>query len=230
MWVLGNDHRILDNDLHDLERAAQDAGAIYLDRDWTERGTVIARNWIHEIGGLPIKSNYLVSGLYLDDGESGLIAQDNVFSNVPTGVHVHGGHQNALTGNLFFCTDPAIYLSRIGPWAPYTPTLPDRLDSMHVDRPPYSRYPGLSALLHGNPWTPAGNHAEANTVIGGALLRRHNLIPFAIDVARNEVTETPCAQEPTPAQVRDAVARAQRLQGRPRIVIDSVGPRVTPGP
>lgn len=230
LLIYGNDHRILDNNLHHLDRASQDVGAIYMLRNWTERGTVIARNWIHDIGGLPIPETYLVNGLYLDDGESGVGVQDNVFSGLPTGVFIHGGHDNAVQGNLFLCAAQAVYLARIGPWAGYAEELRARLDSVPVDRPPYSRYPGLSRLAREEPWTPVGNRAEDNTVVGGALVRRHNILPFQLDLARNEVIETPCATSPTEAQVREAVRRAQERQGRPRIAIDSVGPRAVPGP
>lgn len=224
--ITGNDHVVEGNDLHDLLRGGRDAGAIYMGRDWTERGTVIRGNWIHDIGGLPLTSSALVSGVYLDDGESGITIQDNVVSGVPSGIHLHGGHDDLVDGNLFVCTAPALYLSWIGEWAPFTALMRARLDSARGAGSPYARYPGLMTLDRADPWTPRGNGAHDNTVVGGALVRRDQARPWAIDTTGNVArTATECRAHPPRAFVDAALREAQRRSGRPRISLDSVGPR-----
>ncbi len=167
----------------------------------------------------------MVSGVYLDDAESGVTIVDNLFSNVPTGVHLHGGHDNTIAGNLFVCVDPALYLSLIGEWVPYAEQMRAQLDSFHVDRPPYSRYPGLSHLDRADPWTPRGNRADSNTVAGGLLTRKDLPRPWALDTIGDQVATRDCAVRPSASELRSLLTSARAAGGRPRFDPDSVGPR-----
>ena len=186
---------------------------------------MIRGNWIHDIGGLPLANPAFVSGVYLDDGESGLTIEDNLFAGIPSGIHLHGGHDNRVEGNLFVCTDPALYLSWIGEWVPFAATMRSALDSARYRGSPYARYRGLGALDRAHPWEPRGNVARENSVVGGALTRRHAPQPWVIDTAGSRARGASCTGSPAEGMVRDALQEARERSGRPRIDLDSVGPR-----
>ncbi|WP_162895158.1 right-handed parallel beta-helix repeat-containing protein [Rhizobium terrae] len=97
----GNDHRIFGNEVNDVNREVNDAGAIYTGRDWTARGTVIFGNYFHDIG-MTGPWQTLVGGVYLDDGASGITVERNIFIKVSRGILLHGGRDNYVAGNLFF--------------------------------------------------------------------------------------------------------------------------------
>lgn len=111
IYILGNNHRIERNEIFDVVNQTSDAGAIYIGRDWTARGTVIRQNYIHDIQALP---GFEVKGIYLDDQASGIGIYENVFWGVMQPVFVGGGSDNVVKGNAFIASSPAISLDRRG--------------------------------------------------------------------------------------------------------------------
>ena len=51
IMIAGNDNQIERNELYSLVQETRDAGAIYMGRDWTNRGNVFAKNYFHDIEG-----------------------------------------------------------------------------------------------------------------------------------------------------------------------------------
>ncbi len=96
----GNDHRIADNEIRRVVTQSDDAGAIYMGRDWTMRGNVISRNHIHTVGQVE-KATSFVSGIYLDDQFSGTHVIDNVIASGEYGVVIGGGRDVLVRGNIF---------------------------------------------------------------------------------------------------------------------------------
>ena len=83
----GNDHLIEFNEIHDVCRESNDAGAIYAGRDWTMRGTKIRHNYLHDIRGFEGRG---CVGVYLDDMFCGTEIYGNVFYRVTRAVFIGG--------------------------------------------------------------------------------------------------------------------------------------------
>ena len=173
----GNDHRIEGNELAALVTETDDAGAIYMSRDWTARGNVIAGNFLHDIGASAPAESFIV-GVYLDDQSSGVELRANVFLRVSRPIVIGGGRDNLLERNSFLLPGAghaAVWLDARGRnWQRgmvETGILRQRLERVPYRIPPYSeRYPTMVNLLEDEPGAPKGNRLMANTVVGGALL------------------------------------------------------------
>jgi hypothetical protein len=98
VMVSGNDHQVLGNEISDLLRDADDSGAVYMGADWTQRGNVIAGNYIHDLGGT--RPTGFLSSVYLDDQFSGVRVTGNVMVGGEYGVVIGGGRDNSIQGNL----------------------------------------------------------------------------------------------------------------------------------
>lgn len=169
----GNDHVIRGNRLEDLVTEADDAGAIYVGRDWTERGNVIENNWFRNIGMPAVPNSPLVtgrqyvSGIYLDDQESGYRIERNVFQNVSRPVFIHGGRDNTVKDNAFLqCDYAGIYLHRRGEGLSGG-TLEQRLNAVPYSSPVWAeRYPALATIRSEKPGEPINNKASGNIAVG----------------------------------------------------------------
>ncbi len=76
-----------------------DGGGIYL--LGVSPGTIVRNNWISDL--VPYNSARNFNGLYLDDGASDILAENNVVENVVfgKGLLVHQGSDNVVTNNYF---------------------------------------------------------------------------------------------------------------------------------
>jgi hypothetical protein len=172
----GNDHVIAGNEIRNVVREADDAGAIYTGRDWTDRGNLIRGNWFHDIGmpdapGAELAlGRKLVAGIYLDDQESGYTIENNVFDRVSRPVFIHGGRDNAINGNAFLrCGESAIFLARRGEGMTGG-TLQQRLEAMPYDKGIWAiRYPALAKLKDDQPAEPLHNTESDNLAVGCPL-------------------------------------------------------------
>jgi len=175
--LAGNDHVISRNEISYVVEEADDAGAIYTGRDWTERGNVIRENFIHDVGmkrQYPDKTTYdpwFVSGIYLDDQESGFTISGNVFLRVSRPVVIHGGRDNAIHDNAFLLPiHGAIWIHKRGEGLTGG-ELQQRLAAVPFQRPPWStRYPALANILKDDPASPLNNQLRGNLVLNGELL------------------------------------------------------------
>ncbi|CAB3786069.1 right-handed parallel beta-helix repeat-containing protein [Pararobbsia alpina] len=171
----GNDHLISNNEIYDVVTETADSGAIYTGRDWSARGTVIADNFIHDIGTAAQPTATV--GVYLDDQICGTTVERNVFSHVNQAVFIGGGRDNLVSDNLFSNSSPAILVDSRGlSWQKAWSDDPNgifrtQLAAVHYDQPPYStRYPLLAVILSNMPGAPLNNLLSRNIVIGGTPL------------------------------------------------------------
>lgn len=170
--VAGNDHIIEYNEIHDVALETSDVGAIYMGRDYTQRGTIIRYNYIHD---LPAEGQ--INAVYLDDCWSGTTVYGNVFYRAHRGVLIGGGRDNTVANNIFIECHPAVFLDARGlSWASFwfdgrDTTLLDGLNAVHYNQPPYSiRYPQLLELWQDEPALPKGNSIVRNVCYGGKWL------------------------------------------------------------
>ena len=99
VWFNGNDHYIGYNVIHDTCLYNDDAGAIYCcQRDFTKRGTVIERNFVHATGKRPYPTN--VHCIYLDDWSSGTVVRGNILNQATWALHFGGGQATVASNNL----------------------------------------------------------------------------------------------------------------------------------
>jgi parallel beta-helix repeat protein len=166
VWFTGNDHLIERNEIRGVCRETGDAGAIYVGRDWTERGTVIRQNYIHDVAGL---GEHGCQAIYLDDMASGMVVSGNITRRSRRGILMGGGRDNVVEGNVLMdCSESIFFDNRGVEWWRENVTPPDgslvrRLAQVPVDRPPWStRHPELRRLLQDDPGWPKNNVIRRN--------------------------------------------------------------------
>ena len=103
--ITGYNNEFYNNEITDVLRECDDAGAIYMGRTWADRGNKIYSNYIHDLavsntdvtaGDSP------VAGIFLDDHYAGGYIEGNVFKNINGhGVRLNRGRENTITNNLF---------------------------------------------------------------------------------------------------------------------------------
>lgn len=213
--LAGNDHHVDDNELGFLACETNDASAIYMGRDWTQRGNRITGNFIHDIG--PGTPGAIVSGVYLDDQFSGVVVDRNVMLRIPHGVYVGGGRDNHVSGNVFAAmTRSAIWIDDRGMNWQRDAAGPDGALRQTLRASPYlsplwrSRYPALSTLLNDRPGYPVGNIASGNISIGGQFLW---VSPMTLTVAGSGNKELPIGKVQTAALATGSIDQQYRAFG-----------------
>jgi hypothetical protein len=191
VYIRGNEEVVEYNEIHHVCMDVDDAGAIYMGRDFTERGNMVRYNYIHHIGGY--RSRMGVVGVYLDDWASGTRVFGNVIEECETGILIGGGRRNLVENNVFVQCTPAVQLDArgLGSMKEYfdgtVTTLEDRMEAVNYREPPYStRYPELLTLYGDDPAVPKYNVIRRNICIGGYLLELlDDLSPEIVKVEDN---------------------------------------------
>jgi hypothetical protein len=171
--ISGNDNTIENNELTDLLTQTDDAGAIYMGRDWSMYGNSITGNFFHDI--LP-NSKKTAVGVYLDDQFSGTTIDGNVFYQVNLPILLGGGRDNKISRNLFLAPTKAAILADNRGMTWQRQMVPGELEKKLVAMPFQSetwriRYPTLAAITAEQKGEPGGNEIRSNAVAGGSLTR-----------------------------------------------------------
>jgi hypothetical protein len=208
----GNDHAIIDNEIHNIGLDAGDMGGIYTNGDWASRGTLIRGNLVHHAPG--------VNGVYLDDGHSGDVVENNIFYRVRSGLFLGGGHDNVGTGNLVVECQIGIHLDDRGLDRNYTigadGVLTRFLRQIDLAREPWkSHYPALVKMI-GNPDAlprATGNRLTGNALIGCATPWTLPKGPRGERVRQENTLDPNWAGPASAAGIRGAEALAFSLAG-----------------
>ena len=187
----GNDHRIEYNDLYDLAHESGDVGGINTGADYTEMGTVIRYNYIHDSHG---SGEGGFRGIYLDLPGSNTTIFGNILANVDIGVFFNSGRDNLIENNVFYNCHPAVniyiwphrsYFYPGGAWKIY-----EKLLAVHYTDPPYStRYPLLPHYLDSaDLGMPYGHRVVRNVSAGGTWLDLSEGMDFTQVRVENNVT------------------------------------------
>jgi hypothetical protein len=225
--LTGNDHVIEYNDIHHLALETGDVGAIYIGRDYTERGTVIRYNYIHELGGVGFGS----MAVYLDDCASGITIYGNIFYKLKFGAFVGGGRDNRVENNVFVDCNPAIHVDARGidprkVWQDMVyVNMKPAVEAMKVMDPPYAtKYPGIGSvvpyLARAGGVPPEGNVIRRNLIQGVGLAVREPARPWVLDVGENVVVED--ASFFTPATGAHRIPAGVAFEA---IEVEKIGPR-----
>ncbi len=176
IFFWGNNHIIEFNNIHNVCKETVDAGALYIGRDWTQRGHIIRYNYIHNLRKIKAKGNFTdIMGIYLDDFSSGIKVYGNIFYRAGRNILIGGGRDNTIKNNIFIEGEPAIHIDARGiDWASFyfknkeESILLKRFKLVNADTPPYSeQYPELKKLLKDKPYLPKNNCISNNVFCGG---------------------------------------------------------------
>jgi hypothetical protein len=173
----GNDHIVEYNDISRVCTQTGDAGAVYMGRDLTQRGTIVRYNHFHDIGPT-IKGDQAgryteVMAVYLDDCYCGVTILGNLFERAGGSIMVGGGRDNTIENNIFVDCNPAIHVDQRGKgWAAkYFELHSEWMILEHVqdvpyNQPPYNRYPHLANILTDDPAAAKYNRILSNIRYG----------------------------------------------------------------
>ncbi|WP_082879662.1 right-handed parallel beta-helix repeat-containing protein [Methylomonas methanica] len=182
----GNDHLLEKNEVSHVCDQSSDCGAIYMGKDWTQRGNIIRNNSIHNIFGYGLESvdlskNFFkysahgARGVYLDDAISGFTIMGNIFNNAgEMAIQLGGGRDNNIENNLFNTEQYAILVDNRWPsynWEENKKRLKAVPYQSQIWR---NKYPELAQPMAHENW-PEGNKIRRNVIIsnklGGTTLR-----------------------------------------------------------
>ncbi len=101
----GQNHIIAYNEIYNVCKEVEDAGAIYVGRTWISRGNKILSNYFHDIEpniDTSTGGRSPVAGIFLDDHYAGAYIEGNVFENIyGDGIRGNGGREHTINNNLF---------------------------------------------------------------------------------------------------------------------------------
>lgn len=167
----GNDHVVEYNEIHNVVYESGDAGAFYVGRDWTQRGTVLRYNYWHQIVGATGHGGMTI---YLDDQHSGHTIHGNLFERCSRAVFIGGGDDNIVTNNVFIDCWRAAHVDNRGMgWQKQATDDPQGTLRKNLRAMPYKnelwsqRYPTLPGILDDQPNIPKRNVFRANVSAGG---------------------------------------------------------------
>ncbi len=103
--IIGNDHLIENNEIHNVLREVADAGAIYQGRNQMMRGTTISSNLIHDIWPTDSRLVSGTVGIYMDDCQQGNTIKNNFFIGTKTGYNSHGAAAQKVLNNIMVDTN-----------------------------------------------------------------------------------------------------------------------------
>ncbi len=164
--INGNDHRVEYNEIYDVMREVQDAGAIYQGQNSIARGSVIACNYIHDMRPLDSSLNQSAQvGIYLDDCQQDLTVKNNIIKNVKIDFNSNGAGAFTFSGNTSVDVDKSWNLLNHNLTTGYTVTAGyegslDFIKGQLYDRELYyGRYPELKEFIEN------GKNPKRNTVV-----------------------------------------------------------------
>lgn len=143
----GNEQVIEFNEIHNVVKQSNDAGAMYCGRDWAARGHVIRHNYLHDITGYEGKG---CVGVYLDDQFSSAHIFGNLFCRVTSAAFIGGGDDTVIENNIFVECNPALHVDArgLGWQSDFHVHLAKQLETLPFREEPWrSRYPQLLTLL-----------------------------------------------------------------------------------
>lgn len=105
--IFGNDHLVEYNEIYDVCKNFSDLGAIYMNlgEKPQERGTVIRRNYFHNIG----EGKAGVQGIYPDNFTMGLTIEENIFYKMGNSAILNNGGAHIETRHNIFVDSKVPY-------------------------------------------------------------------------------------------------------------------------
>lgn len=232
----GNDHVFEFNEVHRVCLETGDAGAFYMGRNPTERGTVIRHNYFHDIRPTVKDTGAYteVMSVYLDDCACGTEIRGNLFVRAGRAIMLGGGRDNTIANNVFVDCEPAVHVdARARGWAAKHFTeeaqwgIRGKLAAVPYRKPPWSRrYPKLVDYLDDDPTEPKGNRIERNICAGGRFLDLlDGLDEKRAGAGRNWTTDDPGFVSPETGDYRLKPGAPALAGGFEQLPVDRMGLR-----
>ncbi len=192
----GNDMLIEYNEIYDVLKETDDAGAIYSGRDMTWRGNMIQYNYIHDMDNG--QGAHGRAAIYMDDAMSSMTARGNIFANLQKGFFMGGGREHTIANNIFFkVSDPVPFDARQKDMThedlfdpETTQTVPQRYQSIPYDSEIWKeKYPDVFEMsTDENPGYPKHNSIYNNVLISSGEMKLNSLVvEWAKRLENNEV-------------------------------------------
>ncbi len=151
----GQNHEISYNEIYDVLKECDDAGAIYVGKTWIDRGNKITNNYFHDISSDITETTNSVAGIFLDDHYAGAYIEGNVFANIAGhGVRGNQGREHYIANNLFVgCTQGGVYMKDAsGKEEDYT-TQKNKLDASYYQTLVWqTAFPALYNIMNNSPY------------------------------------------------------------------------------
>lgn len=177
----GNDHTIEKNEIFDICKETNDVGAIYSGRDWTYRGNIIRKNYIHDLNNNLLGE--LVIGIYLDDCFSSAHVYKNKIENVPLAILAGGGRDNIIEKNLIKNCTKSISFDDRGLSGSNYDTLKSRLNDVPYNSEAWTKkYPEIKSLDTTDPRLPYGNIIIDNKLIDSGEMNIKDSVKEYMDI------------------------------------------------
>ena len=167
----GNEHILEFNEVRKVCTLYSDVGVFYTGRDWSSRNNIVRYNLIYDASGVN-SGSHGSQAIYLDDCDSGDTVYGNIaFGGVARGVLLGGGRDNTLTDNIFINLPKGIHVDCRGPRAitldkPGSWNLKAKCERVGYLSPLWKeRYPRLARVLDEDPKLPMGNVFKRNIII-----------------------------------------------------------------
>ncbi|MHA6530494.1 Ig-like domain-containing protein [Paenibacillus sp. BAC0078] len=178
--IFGNDHVVEYNEIYDVCTTFSDLGAIYMNAGETpqQRGTVIRRNYFHNIG----ESKAGVEGVYPDNFTMGLTIDENIFYKMGnSAIKNNGGAHIQARNNIFVDSkvpydyadlylgdepDDQVPLNYMPKWQALFAA-----NNNFAGTPYLTKYPELADFFTENRYYPDTNTFQGNVVYNPQLAR-----------------------------------------------------------
>lgn len=150
------------NNIYDVCKSTDDAGAIYAGKNPTYRGNVVNYNYFHDIQSSASGSEG-VAAIYMDDMFCGLTAKRNVFENIQgKAFFLGGGRDNVMEENTFINVKRPLSLgSRLKTLSaldPKTGWFGAALEAVPYRSDEWKKaFPKLYSIMLNDPYRPNGN-------------------------------------------------------------------------
>ena len=192
----GQNHEISYNEIYDVCKEVDDAGALYVGRKWTERGNKILSNYFHDIYpniDTTSAGQNPVAGIFLDDHYAGAYIEGNVFANIfGDGIRGNGGREHTITNNVFVdCTLRGTYMKDSNPDNAYETQMNNLSEVPYQSDVWKTAFPALYNILDNKPSYPvdhiytnnlAVNCGQAGYIYGSLATQ------YATDISNNITT------------------------------------------
>lgn len=178
--IFGNDHVVEYNEIYDVCTTFSDLGAIYMNagEQPQERGTVIRRNYFHNIG----ENKAGVEGVYPDNFTMGLTIDENIFYKMGnSAIKNNGGAHIQARNNIFVDSkvpydyadlylgdepDDQVPLNYMPKWQALFAA-----NNNFVGTPYLTKYPELADFFTENRYYPDTNTFQGNVVYNPQITR-----------------------------------------------------------
>ena len=160
------------NEIYNVCKEVEDAGAIYVGRSWNARGNKILSNYFHDIQpniDTSTGGRSPVAGIFLDDHYAGAYIEGNVFENIyGDGIRGNGGREHTVNNNIFVsCSLRGVYMSdATGTLENYSTQVNSVSNELYQTDVWKTAFPELANIMNNNP-EKSEDHVHTNNLYVG---------------------------------------------------------------